>query len=217
LSLYVTEDDAASLVAERIGCGPAKDDNPLWSELRRNKLSIDAKLVPPQFATMKGIYRERPNLNAGVVNPGYLTKQGTLSFQPRSWLIPNQWVAVSDYAQVQAARSEGHRVAVRLLTHEIDNMWPPLLSEGQLHAGHDPYRTGLPGRPTSKHLYLAELERRASLGLMLPEVKAESVALHHWLKKEHGSAAASASPKAIENSIRDTYRRLKGPKIIDRS
>lgn len=49
-----------------------------------NKSAAQAaqQAVKPPLATMKGIYRERPNLNAGAINPGYLTEQGQLAVQP---------------------------------------------------------------------------------------------------------------------------------------
>jgi hypothetical protein len=53
------------------------------------KASIQAaqQAVKPPLATMAGVYRERPNLNSGAINPGYLTDSGVLKIQP---IVTNQ-------------------------------------------------------------------------------------------------------------------------------
>jgi hypothetical protein len=68
--------------------------------------------------------------------------------------------------------------------------------------------SGLPGRPSSKELYLAELKRRAVTGEMETTVAAESRHLHKWLLDTHPGQPASG-PRAIENSIRVDYQRYK--------
>ena len=49
-----------------------------------NKHSIEAmsQYVKPPMATMAGIYKKRPNLNPGKINPGYLDESGRLKIQP---------------------------------------------------------------------------------------------------------------------------------------
>jgi hypothetical protein len=68
--------------------------------------------------------------------------------------------------------------------------------------------SGMPGRPTSRHLYEAELERRHTTGEMLPAVGQEAEALLAWLKSSHPNLAAGR-PRSIENNIRDQHRALK--------
>jgi hypothetical protein len=49
-----------------------------------NKSAAQAaqQAVKPPLATMAGVYRERPNLNSGAINPGYLDDSGRLKIQP---------------------------------------------------------------------------------------------------------------------------------------
>lgn len=49
-----------------------------------NKAAIQAaqQQVKPPMATMQGVYRERPNLNSGAINPGYLSDTGVMKIQP---------------------------------------------------------------------------------------------------------------------------------------
>ena len=49
-----------------------------------SKHSIEAmgQYVKPPMATMAGIYKKRPNLNPGKINPGYLDEAGRLKIQP---------------------------------------------------------------------------------------------------------------------------------------
>jgi hypothetical protein len=49
-----------------------------------NKAAIQAaqQAVKPPLATMEGVYRERPNLNSGATNPGYLDTGGNLKIKP---------------------------------------------------------------------------------------------------------------------------------------
>lgn len=68
--------------------------------------------------------------------------------------------------------------------------------------------SGLPGRPSPKHLYLAELERRAEAGTLCKTVSAESRALHEWLRKTHPELSPGTE-KTVENTIRDRHRKLK--------
>ncbi|MCP3994915.1 MAG: hypothetical protein GY722_07605 [bacterium] len=67
------------------------------------------------------------------------------------------------------------------------------------------YRTGAPGRPGSKHLILAEFERRMADGSLEPTVREQGEDLAEWLLREH-PAAAPIKPKTAENAIRALYR-----------
>lgn len=71
--------------------------------------------------------------------------------------------------------------------------------------------SAMPGRPTARHLYLVELERRFKNGSLCTGVAAESRALYDWLKATHPDINRG-TPKTIENNIRAPYRRLtQGP------
>ena len=66
----------------------------------------------------------------------------------------------------------------------------------------------MPGHPSAKHLYLAELQRRHLAGEMDRSVGAEARALHSWFKANHPERNPGAE-RSIENNIRDRYRELK--------
>jgi hypothetical protein len=69
-------------------------------------------------------------------------------------------------------------------------------------------RSGALGRPTSSHLFSAEMERRATLELLEVTLAAESRALSAWLAHHH-PAMPQAKPKAIQEVIRERYWQLK--------
>jgi hypothetical protein len=77
---------------------------------------------------------------------------------------------------------------------------------GQSGPATDPYRTGLQGRPTIKHLIEHEFERRAAAGETLPTLFAEARALRDWVIKEHPKAPLPTA-KTITNNLRAAYRR----------
>lgn len=68
--------------------------------------------------------------------------------------------------------------------------------------------SGMAGRPSAKHLYLAELERRHAAGQMAPKVAEEARALFDWLSTTRPELNAG-SVRTIENNIRDRHRELK--------
>ena len=65
--------------------------------------------------------------------------------------------------------------------------------------------TGGPGRPSSMHLVQAEAKRRLEHEESEKTVKAESVYLNTWFKKNHPGLQAPTA-KTIENKTRDQYR-----------
>jgi hypothetical protein len=68
--------------------------------------------------------------------------------------------------------------------------------------------SGLAGRPTAKHLYLQEMSARASRGELLDKVAHEARYLRDWFKSKYPDFNCSKD-RAIENSIRDEYKKLK--------
>jgi len=69
----------------------------------------------------------------------------------------------------------------------------------------DPYRSGLPGRPTIGHLIAAEFTRRADAGEVETLLSLEAVVLHEWAKRTHPSAKAPTA-HTIENQIRTAFQ-----------
>ena len=67
-------------------------------------------------------------------------------------------------------------------------------------------RTGDPGRPTSRHLYLAEYDRRAAAGTLEPTRAAQAELLINWFKATHPDMPLPAL-KSVKNNI--TKRRPK--------
>lgn len=68
-----------------------------------------------------------------------------------------------------------------------------------------PMGSGLPGRPTSRHLIETEFERRKEGGTLAPSLNKEAKALSVWLADTHPKAPR-ASPKTIANHIREAWR-----------
>lgn len=74
-----------------------------------------------------------------------------------------------------------------------------------------PDAAGTPGRPTSKHLLVGELQRRASAHEMSESIVKESKYLSQWLADNHADMP-QAKPKSIEASIRSLFYELRGRK-----
>lgn len=71
--------------------------------------------------------------------------------------------------------------------------------------------SGLPGRPSSKHLYKREFERRVLTGEFDHVLARESEYLWGWLKKDHPKAPP-VTPKSIANEIRSEHAAAKAMK-----
>ena len=72
----------------------------------------------------------------------------------------------------------------------------------------DPYRTGLPGRPTIKHKILEEFRKRVEMKTFDLKLTSEAEELRKWAEKEHPDAPRPTLG-TIENLIRDEHRRAK--------
>ncbi len=72
----------------------------------------------------------------------------------------------------------------------------------------DPYRTGLPGRPTIKHKILDEFQKRVEMNTFHLKLTSEAEELRKWAEKEHPDAPRPTLG-TIENLIRDEHRRAK--------
>lgn len=93
----------------------------------------------------------------------------------------------------------GGRIVDVLIDREgVLKAWPPL--------GADPgYRSGGPGRPSSRHLIEAEHRRRRTAGLALPTDKQEADVLIAWLRETH-PGAPPVSPKTVRNWLAEWRR-----------
>ena len=91
-----------------------------------------------------------------------------------------------------------------VLKSDVARWWPFGLSQQPDIS--DPYRTGTPGRPSSKHLIEAEHAARWDRGEANKGIGDEAKALLAWLKLKHRKAPQPGL-KAIENNIRDEHRR----------
>jgi hypothetical protein len=69
----------------------------------------------------------------------------------------------------------------------------------------DPYRSGLQGRPTIRHLILAQFRDRAEAGQCEAKLAQEARVLHRWATANHPRAPVT-TPQTIENLIRNEYR-----------
>jgi hypothetical protein len=69
------------------------------------------------------------------------------------------------------------------------------------------YRTGMAGAPTSKHLLISEMQRRAERGEMEPTLAKEAQHLLEWLAREHPAAPQPALGTA-KNALRNYYWKL---------
>jgi hypothetical protein len=69
-------------------------------------------------------------------------------------------------------------------------------------------QSGLPGKPTSKHLLLDKLNERIAANLIEATLESEATWLREWLAKKHPQAPQSGQ-SAIKNAIRETYNNAK--------
>jgi hypothetical protein len=73
----------------------------------------------------------------------------------------------------------------------------------------DPYRTGLPGRPTGAHLVVIEFRNREKRGVVEASLKDESEALVRWYKENY-TDGPNLTPGTVENRIRELHRQFRG-------
>ena len=69
-------------------------------------------------------------------------------------------------------------------------------------------KTGAPGRPTSMHLVVAELDRLGEEGSLEPSIRQQASVLSDWLAKCH-PGHPPLTPKSISNKIGSQFRVLK--------
>jgi hypothetical protein len=108
------------------------------------------------------------------------------------------WWRGSDDRLVDRRGIRWRRLSV--LKSDVVRCWPFGLAE--------PLRSGSPGRPTSKQLVLAELDRRAAQGLLEKRLAEQARVLTRWLRDTHPLHPGATRP-TIENNIRSAFWRYK--------
>jgi hypothetical protein len=85
-------------------------------------------------------------------------------------------------------------------------------NEVKTHLAHSGpiYKTGTPGRPSSKHLIMGELKKRAADKYLEPKLSQQAAALVEWLHREHRDAP-QLTKLSCENAIRDAYNAYMKP------
>jgi hypothetical protein len=106
--------------------------------------------------------------------------------------------------------------AMEQQVQSLDDQWRIVCDRRKVlprkNAGTEPYRTGAPGRPTSRQLIEGEFDRRVAAGDLLSTLAAEAQHLERWLRSDH-PGTPSMTAHTIENTIRDKYRRHRNPRI----
>jgi hypothetical protein len=113
---------------------------------------------------------------------------------------------------------KGYTLVPRARLREIAESWgerPAFLypedrvERSSFQATIDPYRTGLPGRPSMiKHHIEQEFRRRCEAGEVCPSLAEEARTLRGWAATEHPSAP-TPTEKTIKNNLRNLYRQYK--------
>lgn len=128
----------------------------------------------------------------------------------------NSMLSVSEIAQEEArrkARKEAERISREEATlEELHAIRIELQYERQARERLEAqvqelsrYRTGSPGRPGSKHLVIAEFNRRVAAGVVEAKLVDEARILEAWLKETHPQGHPMKT-SSIENLIREWHR-----------
>lgn len=141
-----------------------------------------------------GIQVDHPFHNADLA----LTMGNEVYLRSYAYLDEQHWRNGFDDALV--LRTEDKWTQLMVEKTGVRELWPfdaPL-----------PPKSGTPGRPSSSHLFMAEMARRASSGLLEQSLAAESRYLSGWVAQHHPQMP-QAKPKAIQAVIRHRYWELK--------
>ncbi|USG61483.1 hypothetical protein NBZ79_00645 [Sneathiella marina] len=133
-----------------------------------------------------------------------------LGLEPLELTIDNDEGAFTEIiffkSEIENLRSElvrrlsGDKAAGQMVTDNSNN--------SEISDSDELYKSGLPGKPNTKHHYMRELERIYDAGELKETIKEQADILHKWVKKEHPKYAPS-STGAVENAIRDRYNVMK--------
>lgn len=182
----------------------------------RSKLGLDENLTPDEGA------RERFNEAVSIL-ANWLAN-GRLMAQQRA-VDENRWQEKPDWEEVPKAFWETREAGslefrVGRCKNEDDGgaVWrgwvfiyekalhSQIAAERQKRGLGELYKSGAPGRPTSKHLITAELERMIEAGLVPSSLHNTAKILKTWLEEQRLPPMGIGS---IENIIRNRFNALK--------
>lgn len=86
--------------------------------MKKTAIQAAQQAVKPPMATMQGIYRERPNLNSGAINPGYIDEAGRMKIQP---IVTSQNPVMAERIIDQTRQSVNAGLYVTLFQILVDN------------------------------------------------------------------------------------------------
>lgn len=127
-----------------------------------------------------------------------VTTSGELYLRSYPYLDEEHWRKGFDDALVRLYAEQWTQLVVEKAA--VARLWP---FEAPL-----PPKSGTPGRPTSSHLFLIEMRRRATEEMLEPSLAAESRYLSSWLARHHPDMP-QATPKAVQETIRSQYWALR--------
>ena len=100
-------------------------------------------------------------------------------------------------------------IGAYFLTSTVAEVWPYPGAVEARSAPSPAIRTGVSGRPTSRHLIEAEMRRRAATGQMQEKIAAEARALSVWLGEKHPEFP-QMKPKSISAALLPLHQELSG-------
>ncbi len=180
----------------------ARNRNFRASLLKRQRLLAEAaeKAVLSAF---------RENLECGDLVAVGMFVRPKLSLEPEV-VSRFLWSSLTPNFGASSAENEDIRVtAIRIYTADSIaalGASQPEAAQDASTEGVEPYRTGLPGRPTAAHLVRGEFLQRADHGSSERTLSAEARALRAWLEREHPGIPLP-SHRTIENHIRADFRK----------
>ncbi len=136
-------------------------------------------------------------------------ERGTAKFKELGGLGAWRFPAVEgpiriDRAQLDAlCTNEDHSTRVNP-AGEMSAEAPALEARSSLA---DPYKTALPGKPSIRHLILAEFRRRVAEKDNETSLSKEAQALCNWARTKHPEAPTTTA-RTVENHIRSEFRQL---------
>jgi hypothetical protein len=199
------------LSKKRRAAGQSYDDakNVAWAELRaefynRSSLTMvisDAFAILPQHwardeIALTWLEQGECLLHEDFVYPWPLPIAPSAQSVGSPESIPGHWPKML----------RGERAPISMSEHDLQRLMAKL--EPKQEAA--PKQSGLPGRPTSKHLVLEKLNNRIKANEIEPILESEAKWLRDWLRKEHPQTPQSGQ-SAIKNAIRETYNNAKKP------
>jgi len=148
-----------------------------------------------------------------ALRSGRLRATGSSSSGTDRPMTPAHWRNVTLYEQpagtlvVEPVRHGVRWWNVTVPRDVVVAIWPPRKTEPAAIAPPDVSdRTGVAGRPTSRHLVIAEYQRRHEADEALRRISEESRVLEAWLATAHPGLARMTA-RTIETAIRPEFRK----------